>query len=423
MKQYLIACIIGIVALSAVYCGACLVLIRRGLAQYRNGFEKLEWARITYQNRVDDTGPLHALAVWPREKHNLPVVVVMHGFADAVDEYFSEARYWAEQGKFCLLPDMRGRASHLRYPLDLVARRDPLGWHIPAWYRMVLWLGRPLAKDEFTSEGRPDANGAELLDIESALRAARERYAALLGPDTDIIGYSGGGSNALYAAARMPYLFQRAVAFFPIVDFARQDAYNAGQPPDRRERMRRWIGGAPEQLPHHYAIRSVYPTLDNTRHTRMWVFTDRLDPVCPGEFAEEFAQATRTTTNISVQLSGLADELRWQHATPNEHSSLHQVAPIVFAPGTAAVKPSLARTESWVIAGYLLLPDVEIFLGDLQAGVVRCTLTRGEQTLELDFLPLSAPDGLRAAVRVRRGSAWMEHRNVLASGHVVLPYE
>lgn len=412
MKQLFLLCAIGVVGLVIVHVGLCLVLIHREVATYRRGFDGLRWTRLTYENRVDGTGPLHALAIWPRDKEPLPLLVVMHGFADASDEYFSEGRFWAERGRFCLLPDMRGRASRLRYPLDLVAGHDPLGWHIPGWYRMVQWFGRPLAEDQFQSSGRPDANGAELLDIESAVTAMRRQYGSLILPGTDIVGYSGGGSNVLLAVAKMPYFFERGAAFFPIIDFAQQDAYYTRSRDSEHSLMRSWIGGSPEQLPHHYATRSALTLLENLRYTSLWLFADRSDRLCPAEFAEDFAHAAQTHANISVHISGPGDRVRWLHDTPNEHSPLHHAEATIFASTRSTVHREAEGVELWLIAGYLLLPDVEIYLEDLQQGVVRCTLTRRAHDIELTFTPVSAQDGLRATVRIRRASGWVEHREV-----------
>jgi dienelactone hydrolase len=421
LKQTVLISLAGIAALSVGYLSVSLLLIQREIGIFRRGFDELQWARITYENRVDGTRPLYALAIWKKRGQALPLTVVMHGFADSADEYFSEARYWAQEGRFCLLPDMRGRVSDLRYPLDWVGERDPLGWHIPGWYRMVQWLGRPLALDRFQSAGRPDANGAELLDIEAAIREVRRQFGGLIAPSTDIVGYSGGGSNALLAAARMPYLFDRAVAFFPIVDFARQYAYHAGRGKEPNESMRRWIGGDPEQLPHHYAMRSALTTLDNLRYTRAWVFADRSDRVCPVEFAEELARAAQHNANISVLISEPSDRHQWQHGTPNEYSPLHDAEFVLSPSGGGLRERTPPRVEVWIIAGYLVLPDIEIYFNDLQQGIVRCTFTRHDHAIELSVEPLSAPAELRARVRIRQDSAWVEHRDVPMNGRVALP--
>lgn len=411
----------SVVTLSVGYLSVCLLVLQRELATFRHGFDQLQWARITYENPVDGTRPLHALAIWQKQKQAVPLTVVMHGFTDSTDEYFSEARYWAQRGRFCLLPDMRGRASNLRYPLDLIATRDPLGWHIPGWYRMVQWLGRPLAQDQFHSAGRPDANGAELLDIEAAIQETRRQFGNRISQTTEIIGYSGGGSNALLSAARMPHLFDRAIAFFPIVDFARQYAYHAGRGKEPNDSMRRWIGGAPEQLPHHYAMRNTLTTLDNLRFTQVWVFADRSDPVCPVEFTEELALAARHRANISVFISETSDRNRWQHATPNEHSPLHDAEAMFATSDKNARDLPLPSVEVWTIAGYLLLPDIEVYFEDLQQGIVRCEIARNDHAIELSVEPLSAPTDLRARVRIRHDSTWIEHREVRMVGRVTLP--
>jgi dienelactone hydrolase len=411
----------GILGLAVAYSGVVLWLFQREFGPFRRGFERLQWTRIAYANSVDGTAPLYALAIWPRQGTELRLLVIMHGYADSSDEYFSEARYWAERGRFCLLPDMRGRANRLRYPIDLVAAHDPLGWHLPAWGRLVQWLGRPLAADRFESAGRPDSNGAELLDIEAAMKAARQKYGQRLAPGADILGYSGGGTNALLAVARMPYQFERAAAFFPIVDFALQEEHLTRHDSAAAERLRAWIGGGPDELPHHYAMRSTLVAIENMRHTRVWVFGDRSDRVCPAAALEEFARIAAPHENIQVRLSGPGDAARWHHDTPDERSLLHGVEAIVYAPPLVNFSPP-ARVETWIVAGYLLLPDLEIYLGDLQQGVLRCTVTRSERALELEFQPVSASPGLLARIRIAHRDHWVEYRDVPTEGRVVFSW-
>jgi hypothetical protein len=53
-----------------------------------------------------------------------------------------------------------------------------------------------------------------------------------------------------------------------------------------------------------------------------------------------------------------------------------------------------------VVGGYLITPEYEILLGDLQSGVVRATVTRGIGTISFRFEPVSADQDLPIRVRV-----------------------
>lgn len=398
--------------------GVPTALVANRAAQYGAGFHRLSWARMEYVNPVDGTRPLYALAVWPRDRGPLELLVVMHGYRESAADYFSEAKHWAERGRFVLLPDLRGRRSDLVYPLDQVTKSDPWRFHLPGWGHWVRYFVNILAEDHFVSAGSPDSSGAELLDIPAAMAAARERFGEWLVPGADILGYSGGGTNALLIAARMPYVFDRVVAFFPIVDFVQQEAHLRQRGAGPLSEMHAWIGGRPDEVPHRYAARSVAAVVNNLRHSRTWILADRDDPVCPTRFLKEAMRAAPQTQNLRVLISGPKDKTRWHHSTPDERSLLHRVEPLAFTE-TRRETPSLrARVEEWTVAGYLRLPDLEIDLGDRQAGVVRLLLTRTETAVTLDFQPVTIPDTLRARVRVWTGREWIQRDAIAPRGRV-----
>ena len=418
------ASLLGLGALAAAsgMGGLPLVLIRREVEAYRPGFDRLHWTRLEYANSDDGTRPLHALAIWPRGDGPFELLVVMHGYTESAAEYFSEGRFWAERGRFVLLPDLRGRRSELAYPLDLVAEADPLGFHIPGWTSAVKYFGRALARDSFVSAGNPDSCGTELLDISAAIEAARSRFGRLLRPGADIVGYSGGGSNALLAAARTPYLFDRVVALYPIVDFAAQFEYLARVRRGPLAEMRAWMGGTPDEMPARYAARNTLAVVGNLRHSSAWVFADREDPLCPVAIAEKLAASVPPGQPFRVMVSKPGDEYRWHHVSPHEHSGVHRFGELVFSRSQRLNQPKPARVESWSVAGYLRLPDVEIDLGNRQAGVVNVAVTRTDGTRTLEFEPVIVPPGLRVQVRVWTGTRWIERTGVRPEGRVEIRY-
>lgn len=411
---------LGAMVAVAIGLGVPYALLRREIAGYARGFRELDWSRLEFTNLADGTGPLYALAIWPRARKNLELLVIMHGYTESAAQYFSEARYWATQGRFVLLPDMRGRKSDLAYPLDLVAASDPLGFHLPGWRRAVDFFGRPLAADQLVSAGEPDSGGTELLDISSAVKAARDRFGDLLAPGTDILGYSGGGTSALLAAAKSPYSFDRVVAFFPILDFAKQEEHlsRLGRGPLRE--IRAWIGGTPAEVPERYAARSVLGLVENLRHSRPWVFADREDALCPAPVVQELATRIPQGHPLRVVPSGPGDEIRWRHINPDEHSDMHRFGDRVFAEPRRGSLVPLPTSESWVVAGYLRLPDLEIDLGDRQGGVVRVAVERRERSMVLDFEPVVPPATMAARIRARLGGSWIELAGVKPDGSVVV---
>ena len=393
--------------LGAGYIGGTAALVRRELGRYRRGMTGLRWERVSFTNERDGTGPQHALAVWPRGGRGLELLVLMHGLTESAGDYFSEAVHWARAGYLVLLPDLRGRSSALRYPLGVLERHRPLGLRLPGWRSMTRLFAAPLAQDSFTSAGRPDAGGAEVLDIAAAVGAARRRYGGRLSGAATILGYSGGGTGALLAAARMPGLFDRVVAFFPVVDFAAQHRELKRRKEGPHETIEAWVGGTPEAAPLRYAARDLRALLDNLRRTPTLVLGDVDDPRCPVHLLRELAQRVG---GPRVLISSRGDRRRWRHQTPDEHASeLHAAADLWPARRSPAASP--AASERWVVAGYLLTEEIEVLAGDLQAGLLSLEIQRSAPgELRLVLAPIRAAETLPVTIRVRRGGAWEERR-------------
>jgi dienelactone hydrolase len=412
---------LGFAVLPVGYFAAATILVRCELSDYRGRLSELSWESISYRNPVDDTGPLNAYAVWPREGSDLRMLVLLHDYTGSAGEYFSEAVYWADQGFFVLVPDMRGRASDLRYPMDILGDAPPGGVRLPGVRTIARLVASPLAEHRARSAGVPDSNGAELIDIRAAIDDVRSRHGSVLSGGVDAVGYSGGGSNALFAAARMPQLFDRVVAFFPIVDFAAQEAHLEDIRSKPLDTLRAWVGGRPGDVPDRYAARDLVTLAPNLRHTRAVIVADQDDRLFVDERARALAAQSHGT--LELVMSGPGDDLRWHHGTPTEHTEeYHQAVAEFLARTPPREEPPVAGAEeTWVVAGYLQAADVEVFLGDLQGGVARCVVTRRDgRVTRVSVEPVQVANGVRARVRVRQGADWVEHERTLTDGPVAI---
>ncbi|WP_409345056.1 alpha/beta hydrolase family protein [Paenibacillus sp. MBLB4367] len=106
------------------------------------------------------------------------------------------------------------------------------------------------------SEGSPDCNGHELIDIYDAVRFVREQYPDYLS-DPGIVhleGGSGGGGNALAMINKFPDLFASATALYGISDYA--EWYAGDRVGEFRDEMDVWIGSPPWNDAERYAARS-----------------------------------------------------------------------------------------------------------------------------------------------------------------------
>jgi len=398
----------GLCGFGVLYLLSTAVLARRELAAVRREFSELDWAPLSYASSADGTAPLHMLAVWPRQTRRMRLTVMMHGYTESAADYFSAACHQARQGRMVLLPDMRGRHSALRYPMELLARRRPLGLRLPLWRSVLSTSVSPLASGVFTSAGRPDSGGVELLDIRDAVMLARSRFRGRLEPGADIVGYSGGATSALLAAMRFPALFQRVMAFFPILDFAAQEQHlqQLGRGP--LQQLRTWIGGGPTQAGRlaaragRLAARRLLDGLQNLRRASVVVLADSADELSPPGPLQQLTRRAKPYPNLQVRISHPGDERRFQHETPDEDSPLRSRWP----EPPAGANPLI--DGSWSVLGYLVAPDVEIWLDDGQQGHARCIITRGADRVTVQLEPVELQPGARVRLRVRFDDRWQE---------------
>jgi pimeloyl-ACP methyl ester carboxylesterase len=163
------------------------------------------------------------------------------------------------------------------------------------------------------SPGQPDAGGEEITDIAGAVESLLQDFPQMLDrSNVHIAGYSGGGGNALSAAARYPALFKTATSFFGISDYAlwfRQA--NA----DQRKYLLLWAGSEANLL-----SRDVCARLANYPGT-LRLYHDRGDDNVPVVHSERvLACRPESFGNFSEP----GDEIRWLHQNPNGDPPVRQ---------------------------------------------------------------------------------------------------
>jgi hypothetical protein len=121
---------------------------------------------------------------------------------------------------------------------------------------------------------------------------------------------------------------------------------------------------------------------------------------------------------LRIVHSGPGDEIRWRHINPDEHSDMHRFGERTFGEPRRGSDLPLPTSESWVVAGYLRLPDLEIDLGDRQSGVVRVAVERRERSMVLAFEAVAVPAGMAARIRARVGGFWIELAGVKPDGSI-----
>lgn len=287
---------------------------------------------LAYASSVDGTQPLLADVAYLPDGRPKPLLVVMHGYGGARDAVTPDLLELAPRGVFALAPDMRGRGG---------------------------------------SAGRWDSGGLDVHDILDAVRAALARYPADIDTrNLNIVGYSGGGGNAIACLVRFPDLFQTAVSFFGISDYG--GWHRSGRRPDCNRWMEAAIGGTPDQLPALFAARNAIPAAGNACCGRLHFVWDEEETMCPPALVEAWLAEHRRAglTNATVHISRRGAPKRWIHnyrsGNPDLSAADDLFLPDVLAPKTAS--PGLPPRGRLVVPGYLVTRHFQVWIADGQRG-------------------------------------------------------
>lgn len=287
-----------------------------------------------YASQVDGTGPLLADVAYPADGRARPLLVVMHGYGGGREAVAQDLRELAARGVFALAPDMRGRGG---------------------------------------SSGQWDSGGLDVHDILDAVLAAMARYPGEVDArNLNLVGYSGGGGNAIACMVRFPDLFQACVSFFGISDYG--GWHRSGGRPDCNQVMEAALGGTPDQLADVYEARNAVPAAGNARCGRLRFIWDEEETMCPPTLVEAWLAEHRRVglTNATVHVSRAGDAKRWVHNYRSNNPDL-SAADDLFLPDVLAPKatsPALPLAGRLVVPGYLVTRHYQVWIEDGQRGRV-----------------------------------------------------
>ncbi|MBE6930206.1 MAG: alpha/beta fold hydrolase [Ruminococcaceae bacterium] len=199
------------------------------------------------------------------------------------------------------------------------------GWHmsIPAFDPAAgpsedgyLWVHVDM-RGRACSDGAPDCNGLELIDVYDAVEYVKVHYADFLADDVVYFeGGSGGGGNAFAIATKFPDYFSAVTGLCGISDYAewyRNDAVG-----EFRDEMDIWVGCTPVDNPMAYDARSGAPCVSNlmvpffTAHGS----TDERVPVWHARhFVECAAEAGKAALVAYFELENVGTQSHWGRAT------------------------------------------------------------------------------------------------------------
>lgn len=181
--------------------------------------------------------------------------------------------------------------------------------------------------------GASDASGREIYDIYDAVEYVRANYAAYVSQTkAAIVGYSGGGGNALAAACKFPDYWNVVVSHFGMSDYGRNNpdgwyynnggAYTAG--------IVTRIGDTPTNVPNNYYARDATVAIANYSGGYLFLYHDKQDATVPWVHGNRIKSVMDTAglTNYSANFSDTGEIPRYTHGYPTANASLLYVESI-----------------------------------------------------------------------------------------------
>ncbi|MEI6422504.1 MAG: alpha/beta fold hydrolase, partial [Lentisphaerota bacterium] len=324
--------------------------------------ENLPMSELIYASSVDGTKPLYANVCYLKDGKAKPLIVVMHGVAAERRSMDKDISDFAKHGLFAIAPDMRGRGN---------------------------------------SAGKFDCGGLGVYDIVDAINEVIAKFPSEIDAgNINIVGYSGGGGNCFSAFVRFPDLFHVVAPFFGISDYGTWfqlcgDSWN--------NEMSKAVGGTPAQVPLQYAARNSCLGAANNRNSKLHVFWDESETICPPVMNERFLESYRAAglSNAVAHISRVTDAVRWIHGGGRIQSPMLEKADDLIVNEIRAPVPDLSLPQKGIltVCGYLVTRQFQVFIEDGQRGVVKIEydLTGKEPEIKVK----ENPDNLQVKISLR----------------------
>jgi pimeloyl-ACP methyl ester carboxylesterase len=195
-------------------------------------------------------------------------------------------------------------------------------------------------------QGTPDASGREIYDICDAVNYVRNCYPySVFASQTiaAIVGYSGGGGNALAAACKFPDFWSIVVDYFGISDYGYTSDgwWQEFAPGTYRDGIEAQIGGSPATVPNNYRARHSAEAIANYTGGHVYVYHDVADVSVKVIHSQRIISALAAIGNCTGNISTSADAIRWFHSYPTTGT------PLIIAETTWS--SAIKNSQSWTI--------------------------------------------------------------------------
>jgi len=270
---------------------------------------------------------LYARRIYYSGTGNLPIVCLLHGYGgDGVNDFaIEDLRRIAGYGFFVVVPGMRG-------------------WN--------------------SASGSKDASARECWDIYDCIEWVKTNYASIVNPNNiAIVGYSGGGADALAFACRFPDYASVIVDNFGISDYGVDPAVGWYQTGDAGARTicTGEIGGTPEVVPNSYRARYAPEGIINFKGGFLYIFHHPSDTIVIPAQSQLITAALDAAgmTNYAASYS-----TQWTHGYPIAAGTLKNSEATWKVPILAGTYPAwtIPASDTVVVLGYIVSKRFTIWL-------------------------------------------------------------
>jgi pimeloyl-ACP methyl ester carboxylesterase len=230
------------------------------------------------------------------------------------------------------------------------------------------------------SDGNPDCNGWELLDVIDAVNFVRKHYqACIINPEVVYFeGGSGGGGNAYAIVGKFPDFFAAATAMCGISDY--EMWYENDTIGEFRDELDIWIGFPPRDNPSAYKARSGIDLAENLL-TPLFIAHGTTDIRVPVDHARKYInkiQQLGLSEKVSyLELEGVGTREHWGNASSEQ---LMQIQALSEQNRLSHSMPiEIPDKGSFIVSGYMMTKKFTVILNSLDAvAMVHYDLNKNE---------------------------------------------
>ena len=215
-----------------------------------------------------------------------------------------------------------------------------------------------------SADGARDASGREIYDLYDALVYVRTNYAANVDANKAVMmGYSGGGGNALAAACKFPDAWSYVVAYFPMSDYGRNnpDGWWYQTSPTTKTAIETAVGDTPALAPNNYYARDATAAIQNCTGADIHLFHDEDDTSVQIIHSQRIgtAMAAAGLSNYTENYTSAADGTRWAHGGVDDMIPAEAIWKDLALAGAAW---TIAASGTVTVIGYIVTKRFTIWL-------------------------------------------------------------